>query len=192
MALSREDILLDSIKEALSLYQRSLIWAITAALSGALITFTLQNPDAPAVPVLSGTLSAPLAWGIAQVLYVVFGALAFSALRRYRLALESLAPAPAIRSAIQFYPSLATLPGRFFRLGSVLLPLLVTWSSWSVEIVRERHGGGFPREMSWWFGLLLVFAILLFPYAGILRELRDIRLAVSPASKAEPEPAGLY
>ena len=185
MPVSREEILLDSIKAALSLYQQSLIWGITAALSGALIALTLREPSAPAVPVLAGALSAPVAWAIAQVLYVVFGALAFAALRRYRVALESLAPSAEIRSAIALYPSLATLPGRFFRLGSVLLPMIVTCTSWTIELVREHRGAGFPTEMSFWGGVVVIFPILLGPYGGILHELRDIRLGRSVPKRGD-------
>jgi len=55
MALSRDDILLDNIKEALALYQRSLVWATTAALSGGLITLRLRDPNPEPIPILFGT-----------------------------------------------------------------------------------------------------------------------------------------
>jgi hypothetical protein len=138
MAISKDAILLDNIKEALALYQRSLVWATTAALSGLLLAIRLREPTPDPVPVLSGTLSAPVAWAIAQALYLVFGALAFSAIRRYQLALTALNPSEEILQAIRLYPSLATLPGRFFRLGSVFVPPLATGASWTIELLREH------------------------------------------------------
>jgi len=172
MSLSRDDILLDNIKEALALYQRSLVWATTAALSGGLITLRLRDKNPPAISILFGTLSAPVAWFLAQVVYVVFGALAFGALERYRRSLEELNPSPEIFDAIQLFPSLATLQGRFFRLGSVLLPLLVTYISWIVEMVSE---GSQPLDVYTVIGGLFVATILLTPYAAILLLLRTLR-----------------
>jgi hypothetical protein len=174
MTLSREDILLDNIKEALSLYQKSLVWATTAALSGGLITLRLREPNPEPIPILFGALSAPVAWFLAQVVYVVFGALAFGALERYRRALQNLNPSPEIFDAIQLFPSLATLHGRFFRLGSVLLPLLVTFASWIVEMIRE---GPPPVTGPIVLGGTLIAAVLLAPYAAILSLLRSLRLS---------------
>ena len=174
MTLSREEILLDNIKEALALYQRSLVWATTAALSGGLITLRLREPNPEPIPILFGALSAPVAWFLAQVIYLVFGALAYGALERYRRALDHLNPSKEIFDAIQLFPSLATLHGRFFRLGSVLLPLVVTYASWIVEIIRE---GPQPLNADVVFGGIFVAAILLAPYAAILSLLRSLRLA---------------
>src|SRR5262245_65372340 len=120
------------------------MWASTAALSGALISLTLTDPKAPPVAVLTGVVSAPIAWAIAQALYIVFGALAYAALNRYKRALDALNPCEDIFKAIQLYPSLATLPGRFFRLGSVWMPMLVTLASWASELHRENHGWNMP------------------------------------------------
>ncbi len=172
MSLSRDEILLDNIKEALALYQRSLVWATTAALSGGLITLRLRDKDPEPIPILVGTLSAPIAWFLAQVIYVVFGALAFGALERYRRSLEELNPTREIFRAIQLFPSLATLQGRFFRLGSVLLPLGATYASWIVEMIRE---GPQPFNADLVFGGIFVAAILLAPYAAILSLLRTLR-----------------
>jgi hypothetical protein len=174
MTLSREEILLDNIKEALSLYQKSLVWATTAALSGGLITLRLREPNPEPIPILFGALSAPVAWFLAQVIYVVFGALALGALQRYRRALADLKPTEEIFNAIQLFPSLATLEGRFFRLGSVLLPLMVTFASWIIEINRE---GPPPTTGPIVFGGVFTAAILLAPYAGILSLLRNLRLS---------------
>ena len=175
MAISREDILLDNIKEALALYQRSLIWGTTAALSGGLLTLRLRDPSAPPVPVLTGVLSASVAWVVAQGLYILFGALAYASLKRYVLALEALAPSEEVLQAIQLYPSLATFPGRVFRLGSVLLPLIVTLVAWGFELQRE-NGGWLLRDASDWIGLVLLVLLLVTPYALILNLLKTVRV----------------
>jgi len=176
VSISRETILLDSIKEALALYQRSLVWATTSALSGLLIALGLQQSAADRIPILTGRLSAPTAWAIAQALYLVFGALAVSAIRRYHLALIALNPPSEILAAIRLYPSLATLPGRFFRLGSVLVPPLATIASWTLELVREHSRQAFSPDLSWWLGMVMLTILLLAPYSGILFSLREIRI----------------
>lgn len=183
MAISKDAILLDNIKEALALYQRSLVWATTAALSGLLIAIRLREPTPEPIPVLSGTLSPPVAWAIAQALYLVFGALAFSAIRRYQLALTALNPSEEIFQAINLYPSLATLPGRFFRLGSVFVPPLATGASWTIELLREHSTAPAP-DRSWWIGMLVTALILLAPYWGILASLRELRQRHAPPSRA--------
>ncbi len=175
MAYSRDEILLDNIKAALALYQQSLMWATTAALSGALITWTLREPKAPQVTVLTTEVSALLAWAISQALYIVFGALAYSALNRYKRALDALNPSDEIFFAIQLFPSLATLPGRFFRLGSVWMPMLVTLVSWASELHRENQGW---KVEAWidWLGLAVLAGVLVVPYVGILTLLKEIRV----------------
>jgi hypothetical protein len=125
--------------------------------------------------VLSGTLSAPIAWAIAQALYVVFGALAYSAIRRYQSALIALNPSEDILQAIRLYPSLATLPGRFFRLGSVLVPPLATGISWAVELLREQARSP-AKDSTWWLGMLLTVFVLVIPYLAILISLKEVRL----------------
>ena len=182
MALSVEDILLDNIKEALTLYQSSLVWATTAALSGGLIVLGFRDPNPVTIEILSGKLSGPLAWFIAQVLYLVFGGLALASLRRYGASLKALNPSLEIFNAIQMFPSLATLPGSFFRIGSVLLPLVVTYVSWTIEMIREQRGKPYDLELIW--GALLLAVILLMPYAGILGMLKELRRMPLPVSKA--------
>jgi hypothetical protein len=140
-----------------------------------LITNRLQQNAADSVEVLHGTVSAPLAWFIAQVLYVVFGALALSGIRRYYQALVLLNPSTEILGAIRLFPSLATQPGRFFRLGSVFLPVAAAVASWIIELARE-HQSGAQLTVEWFMGLALVGAVILFPYAGILYTLRALRL----------------
>jgi hypothetical protein len=176
MTISRDAILLDNIKEALAMYQRSLVWAITAALSGLLVAWNLRNATPDPVHVLTGTLSLPSAWSIAQVLYLVFGALAYSAIRRYLLALTALNPTEEILQAIRLYPSLATLPGRFFRIGSVLVPPVATGTSWTIELLREHSASSPSLDMGGLFGLLWLSLILLAPYIAILTSLRALRL----------------
>jgi hypothetical protein len=183
MTLSKDAILLDNIKEALALYQRSLVWATTAALSGLLLAIRLREPTPEPIPVLSGSLSAPVAWAVAQALYLVFGALAFSAIRRYQLALAALNPSEDIFEAISLYPSLATLPGHFFRLGSVFIPPLATAASWTIELLRE-HSTSPPSDRNWWIGMFVVASILVAPYFGILASLRELRRRPAPPSRA--------
>jgi hypothetical protein len=113
---------------------------------------------------------------IAQALYVVFGALAFSAIRRYEAALAALNPSTDILKAIRLYPSLATLPGRFFRLGSVLVPPLATAGSWTIELLREHEKSNSGWDSgSLWVGLLATTLVLLSPYLAILVSLKGVR-----------------
>jgi hypothetical protein len=188
VTITRDEILLDNIKEALALYQRSLVWATTAALSGLLIAIRLRGPTPEPVQILSSSLSAPVAWIIAQGLYVVFGGLAVSAIRRYELALAALNPSEEIYQAIRLYPSLATLPGRAFRLGSVWLPLAATVASWTIELLREGSTSTYSRDVYWWLGMLLVALILLTPYLSILGSLRKLRQWGSLASRSIEAP----
>jgi len=185
MTISKDAILLENIKEALALYQRSLVWATTAALSGLLIAIRLREPTPEPIPILSGTLSAPIAWAIAQALYLVFGALAYSAIRRYQSALTALNPAEDILNAIRLFPSLATLPGRFFRLGSVLVPPLATGASWTIELLRE-HSTSPSSDWSRWVGMLVTACLLLAPYLGILASLREVRRWSPQPSRSSP------
>ena len=172
MPLFRDEILLDNIKASLSLYQLALIWASTAALSGLLIAVRLWSSTPGPVPILSGEISAINAWGVAQVLCLVFGGLALSAIRRYRTSLEELSPPFEIHKAILLYPSLATLPSSFFKIGSVLLPPIATTISWIVEFRREwQHTPSQERQWGWIIGAAF---LILIPYIGILGTLRAL------------------
>jgi len=170
MSVARDDILLQNVYESLALYQRSLVWATTAALSGCLLVFKLRDSNPAPVEVLYASITAPTAWLVAQAVYLIFGFLAGAAIRQYRAALEALDPPDDVREAIGMYPSLATLPGGFFCYGSALLAPIATVVSWILEVRRE---GGIHEQP--FLAVPILAALLLGPYIDILTMLYGTR-----------------
>ena len=59
MALDRDAILVDNLRGALDLYQRSLVWSMTAAAAFFVLTLSLGDPTFASVSVLYVQLSGP-------------------------------------------------------------------------------------------------------------------------------------
>ena len=96
MPLERETILVDNLLACLNLYQRSLVWALTASLAFFLLTLRLRDPSQPHVPLLSIEIHLATAWCLALALFLVFGGFALSALHRAEAILPQLNPPPRI------------------------------------------------------------------------------------------------
>jgi len=90
MALERDAILIENLRESLSLYQRSLVWAMTAGAAFFILSFSLADPKMPSIPVLYGELSRPVAWYVAFGLFFVLGILAGSALQNVEVTLSKM------------------------------------------------------------------------------------------------------
>jgi hypothetical protein len=81
MAIDRDAVLVDNLRASLDLYQRSLVWAMTASAAFFVLTLGLGDPARPTISVLYGELSGLVAWLIALALFFVLGILAGWALR---------------------------------------------------------------------------------------------------------------
>ena len=191
MAIERDKILVDNLRESLNLYQRSLVWAMTAAAAFFIFSLSLGNPSMPSIPVLYGEVSRPVAWILALGLSFVLGILAASALGNANATLSRLSKLEGINQDvlddILFYPSLATNANSVVRFGAVLFSPAAVLIGFSLEISREWSGGA-HRNASWWVGLLIFVIIIAAPYVGIVIQVRQ--LARSRANNSFNRSAG--
>lgn len=171
MPLERDAILLDNLKGTLALYQRAVLWSMTAAAVFFLLSLRLGDPNRPPIQVLYGEISVPAAWGIALVLFFLLGGFALSMIRRAETVLAELSPSGAIRGAIQSLPSLATIPNAFYRVGVVLFCPLAVFAAMALELRREWVGRSVGDVLSNSLGGLLMFAALVLAlYLSIVRH----------------------
>jgi hypothetical protein len=170
MALDEDTILLENFRESLQLYQRALVWAMTAAAAFFLLTLSLGDPQPASISILYGRLSGPAAWVIAMGMFVVLGILAGSSLSNAEAALAKLRVGTEIREAILLYPSLATTPNGFVRIGTVLLSPAVVMIGFGLELYRESDVSA-PRGVAWGLGLLMWVMLVVAPYASIAYRL---------------------
>ncbi len=183
MALDRDTILVDNLRGALDLYQRSLVWAMTAAAAFFVLTLSLGDPTFPTVSVLYGQLSGPAAWFIALALFLVLGVLAASALANAEAILTALEPEDELRRALLLYPSLATNPNGLVRIENVLSRPVAVLIGFGLELRRESTGE--PRAVAWWLGLALFVMLISAPYATIATRLWH-QLGSRPAGRPAP------
>ena len=180
MPLDRENILADNLKESFVLYQRSIVWAMTASATFFMITLTFGEETIPSVSVLYGKLSGPTAWYLALVLFFVLGILAGSALKNAEAVLleleagfegseESQMDDGALQ-ALLFFPSLATNPNSFVRIGTALLSPIVILVGFGMQLLRELPTSQ-TRDIWWWSGLVVFVLLVTAPYAGIVWRL---------------------
>jgi hypothetical protein len=173
MPLEREKILVDNLLACLNLYQRSLVWAMTASFAFFLLTLRLRDQSQPKVPMLYTEINLTTAWCLALALFFVFGGFALSALHRAEAILTKLNPPTELREAILLYPSLATNQNILVRVGSVLLCPMALVTGIVIEL---RHG--FTREeRSWknqpwetWAGYLILSLIIIGVYGELARQ----------------------
>src|SRR5262245_58397478 len=146
MPLEREKILVDNLLACFNLYQRSIVWAMTASFVFFLLTLRLRgdpatdydyHPQQSKVALLYTEINLPIAWLIALALFIVFGGLALTALHRAEAILTKLNPPPELREAILLYPSLATNQNMLVRVGSVLLCPIAVVTGRSEEHTSE-------------------------------------------------------
>ena len=166
MALDHDVILVENFRESLDLYQRSLVWAMTASSAFFVLTLSLGDAQLPSISVLYGKLSGPAAWFVALGLFFVLGILAGSALQSAEAALARLKVELDMAAAILLYPSLATNSNGFVRVGTVLFSPIVVLIAFGLELWRESDGT-VERDVWWWFGLLLFVVLIAVPYVGI-------------------------
>ena len=172
MALDHDVILVENFRESLDLYQRSLVWAMTASSAFFVLTLSLGDSRFPSVSVLYGQLSGPVAWFVALGLFFVLGILAGSALQSAEAALARLNVESKMAAAILLYPSLATNSNGFVRVGTVLFSPIVVLIAFGLELRREWDGT-VARDVWWWFALLLFLVLVAAPYVGIVVRVRN-------------------
>ena len=177
MALERDEILADNLRESLNLYQRSLVWAMTAGAAFFIFSLSLGNPMMPSVPILYGELSRPFAWTLALGLSWVLGILAVSALQNANAVLSRLSKLEGVNrdvlDDILLYPSLATTTNSLIRFGTIFFSPVVVLIGFSLEISREWAGGA-HKNPSWWVGLAIFVVIITAPYVGIATQVRRL------------------
>ena len=117
---------------------------------------------------LYGRLSGPAVWFIALGLFFVLGMLADSALINAEAVLAKLGLEHDLLQAVLLYPSLATNPIDFVRIGTVAFSPLTVLAAFALELRRES--GTFARGVEWWGGLLLFVGLVLLPYSDIARR----------------------
>ena len=166
MALDPDVILVENFRESLNLYQRSLVWAMTASAAFFVLTLSLGDPKLPSVSVLYGQLSGPAAWFVALGLFFVLGILAGSALRSAEASLAKLDVKSDVIAAVLLYPSLATNTNGFVRIGTVMFSPIAVLIAFGLELRRES-AGALERDVSWWLGLAMFVVLIAAPYLGI-------------------------
>jgi hypothetical protein len=168
MALDRDAILVENLRSSLDLYQRSLVWAMTASAAFFVLTFSLSDPSS-SVTVLYGTLSGPAAWYIALALFFVLGVLAGSALRNAEAVIAAMRVDHEVLRAALLYPSLATSGNGFIRIGTVVFCPLVVWIGFGWELYLEAATSA-RRGVEFWMGLAFFGLITAGPYAAIVTQ----------------------
>jgi hypothetical protein len=171
MPLERDAILLDNLKGTLALYQRAVLWSMTASAVFFLLSLRLRNPNRAPIQVLYGELSVEAAWALALALFFLLGGFALSMLGRAEALLAELNPPITVRRAILSVPSLATIPNAFYRVGVVLFCPLAVFAAMAIELHREWVGRSFGDIVSNALGGLLMFAVLVLAlYLSIARH----------------------
>ena len=168
MALDRDEILVANLRASLDLYQRSLVWAMTASAAFFVLTFRLGDP-ASTVSVLYGELSGPAAWFIALALFFVLGVLAGSALQNADAVVAEMRVDEKVLTAALLYPSLATSANGFIRVGTVVFCPVVVWIAFGWELYRES-ATSLQRDMEFWLGVGLFGIVTAAPYAVIVTQ----------------------
>jgi hypothetical protein len=151
------------------MYQRSIVWAMTASAAFVLLSLRLSEDRNAPVQVLYGELAASTAWVIAFVFFFLLGGFALSAIRRARTILdrlETLKPCPKLREDILLYPSLATIHTAFYRVGSVLVCPFAFSVAFAIETTRGWRGEQW-QDLPWG-GLIVLLGLVLFIYGSIV------------------------
>src|SRR5262245_61026979 len=134
MALERDKILLDNLREALKVYQLAVWWSISVSAAFFLVSLRLGDPDRPPLKFPFGDLSVSVAWFVALALFFVFGGYALNAINRATALLGILKPPEDVREAIALIPSLATNPNGFYRVGTVLICPAIFLLAFGIEL----------------------------------------------------------
>jgi hypothetical protein len=169
MKLDRDAVLLDNFRKSLDLYQTSLVWSMTASAVFFLLTVNLHNPHNEPIKVLYGELSSTAAWFVALGLFWILGILAATALGNTEAVLEKMEVEGEDRVVLQLYPSLATVPSRFIRIGAAIFSPIAVWIAFFIERHREPPFNG-SKE---WVGLIVFFLVTVGPYGVIAFRVWD-------------------
>ena len=175
MSLVKNEILLENLRRSFEFYQQSIVWSMTAAAACFILSLTLRNPNSPPIKVLYGEISVSLGWSIAFAITFVFGVIAASATANVERILARMSLDDDIREAILLYPSFATSANRLVRYGTALLPPLLSFAAYELEVINEYHRGGrrpLPSSLDDWFGIFFAFLVALGPYGAIVGRLR--------------------
>jgi hypothetical protein len=176
--MDAEKILVDNLREALGASQRYFIFAITASLSLLLLELALIGGGSTAIE-LQGLVVATDP-GIARM--VLFGAIfilpvmAISANSRANKIAKKISN-EELREAALTYPSLATEEEAWLRIGSAILPIVLTTFSQILRLFSQT-------EMNWsnFISGLLVVAL---PSLSLAYEIRSP--VGSPSSSPKPD-----
>jgi hypothetical protein len=133
MPVEREAILIENLRGCLDLYQRSIIWAMTASAALFLLSWHQFDPVQPHVQLLYTEINLVAAYFVALVLFFLIGGFALSAIHRAERNLKKISP--EMHEAVLLYPSLATSHG-LFRVGTVLFSPLAVLAAFGIEIYR--------------------------------------------------------
>ena len=150
------------------MYQRAVVWSMTASAAFFLLALRLGNPNLPPITVLYGELSVPAAWAIALVLFFLLGGYALSAIRRAEALLLALNPGTDLREAILLSASLATTANRLYRVGTVLFCPLAVFLAFAIGLRRELAGQSLGETPWLWVGLLVLCVLVLSLYVSIV------------------------
>jgi len=184
MSLDRDTILVENFRQSLDLYQRSLVWAMTASAAFFILSLNLGDPQFSTVSVLYGRLSGPAAWFVSLALFFVLGILAGSALHSAKTVRARFAAPSDIVEAVLLYPSLATNAYGVVRVGTVLFSPVVVLIGIVIELRREWPGSN-GHDLSWWLTLAAYVILLVAPYGRIAFLLRH------PLGSPSSQPARL-
>lgn len=176
MPIEREAILIDNIRACLDLYQRAIIWAMTASAALFLLSWHQFDPIRPQVLLLYTEMDLIAACLVALVLFFLIGGFAYSAIHRAELILSELKKPPIklsdkMQEAIFLYPSLATNQNHLYRIGTVLFSPVAVLAAWGIEFYRTR-GKPIPADLETkaMIGFAVLFIIILIIYGGIAKR----------------------
>ena len=152
------DIMVENFRECLRSYQRSIVWTATASFVFFLFAFDLAEGRV----VNTGWTEIPIwaAWGLALLAYAIFSWHAMTCLDRAAGALTYFLDRPRHLEALCKFPSLATHPNRFARLGLVVIsPLLLL----AGLLVRLGYEGSLDDGWTWLGVALFTLPIVAIP-----------------------------
>ena len=174
MSLEKDEILLENLRRSLDSYQQWIVWSMTAGATCILISLTLRNPKSPPIQVLHGEVNASLGWVIAFASTFALGILAATATGNVERILARMSVDDDIRATILLYPSFATNSSKLVQIVTALFPPFLMFAAFEIELVNEYHRGGrrpVPSTVEDWLTNLLIFLLVLSPYATIVGRL---------------------
>jgi hypothetical protein len=165
---THEDILADTLKEAVKEAHSRIVFGIGAAL----FLLLLVIPDWAGkgekdikVPLIDVSADRVLVEILAGVAVFISGYMAYIAVSRTRRIMRRLSSVPHLREAVLLYPSIPTIILPLARLSAVALPPLLLLSATVPAMFMAPQGS---EKVS---GLIFVTLILNVPYILLMRQL---------------------